>query len=189
MSIFVVSGLPRSGTSLMMQMLQAGGLEILVDDDRPPDANNPRGYFEYEPVKALKWENHWVCQAEGKAVKVIPVLLPYLPQHLKYKIILMKRDLEEVLASQEAMLQTLGRRGSSAGNGTLKSIFARQLSETERWLAEQPHLEVIKVDFRDAVCNPEVTARMVADFLGLSLELGKMTQAVDPSLYRQRRQS
>lgn len=186
MCIIVVSGLPRSGTSLMMQMLQAGGLNILVDDQRPPDNNNPRGYFEYEPVNALKWENYWIPQAEGKAVKVIPVLLPYLPHHFRYKIILMKRDLDEVVASQGAVLQRQGRQGSAAGHATLKRIFARHLDEIERWLADQAHLEVTTVNFRRTVTDPENTARTVARFLGLPLDEDKMTAVVDPNLYRQR---
>jgi hypothetical protein len=189
MTVFVVSGLPRSGTSLMMQMLAAGGLEILADDHRPPDADNPRGYFEYEPVKALKRDNAWLPQAEGKAVKVIAALLPYLPPHLKYKIILMKRDLDEVLASQGTMLQRLGRQGSSADNATLKSIFSRQIAETERWLTAQPHLEVLTVDYRETLTKSEATARRVADFLGLPLDLERMAAVIDPSLYRQRSQS
>lgn len=186
MTVFVVSGLPRSGTSLMMQMLQAGGLEILADNHRPPDADNPRGYFEYEPVKALKRDSTWLSQAEGKAVKVILALLPYLPHHLNYKVILMKRDLDEVLASQGAMLQRLVREGSKAGNTTLKSIFARQLAETERWLAAQPHLEAITVNYRDALLDPEATARTVADFLGLPMDIARMAGVIDLTLYRQR---
>lgn len=186
MSIYVVSGLPRSGTSLMMQMLQAGGVEILADDHRPPDADNPRGYFEYEPVKTLKRDNFWVSQAEGKAVKVMAPLLPYLPRHLRYKVIFMKRDPDEVLASQGALLRRLVREGSKAGNPTLKSIVARQLAETARWLATQPHFKVITIEYREAFSNPEATARRVADFLGLPLDVGRMVTVIDPALYRQR---
>jgi len=186
MAVIVVSGLPRSGTSLMMQMLRAGGVEILADDHRPSDKDNPRGYFEYEPVKALQRDHSWVPQAEGKAVKVIAALLAYLPHHLRYKVILMKRDLGEVLASQKTMLQRLGRQGSDAGDAALGTIFAKQMAETERWLAAQPHISVLAVHYRDAVSHPEATARAVAEFTGLPLKVEKMALVIDPSLYRQR---
>src|SRR5262245_34520180 len=103
--IVVVSGLPRSGTSLMMQMLQAGGMPLLTDDLRPADTNNPKGYWEYEPVKRLQQDNTWMHKAEGKAVKVISVLLQYLPPQHTYKIIFMQRPMQEVLASQTVMLE------------------------------------------------------------------------------------
>src|SRR3990167_393038 len=98
--IVIVSGLPRSGTSLMMQMLRAGGMSLLIDDQRPADADNPHGYWEYEPVKRLQHDNSWLPQAEGKAVKVVSALLQYLPPRHTYKIIVMHRPMQEVLASQ-----------------------------------------------------------------------------------------
>ncbi len=184
MNVFLVSGLPRSGTSLMMQMLRAGGLEILVDDHRPPYVYNPRGYFAYAPAMALKWENLWLPEAVGKAVKVIPPLLPYLPNHFKYKLIFMERNLDEVMVSQGALVQRLGSQDGNGWHATLKSIFTRQLRDTERWLAAQPHLEVLAVDYRQAVSDPETTARTVADFLGCPLNVQEMTAVIDPFLYR-----
>ena len=105
--IVVVSGLPRSGTSLMMQMLEAGGLPILMDDRRPADADNPRGYYEFQPVKTLDKDNSWMAQAEGKAVKVVSLLLYHLPPGHDYKVLFMERTIAEVLASQTAMLKRL----------------------------------------------------------------------------------
>jgi Sulfotransferase domain len=186
MPIIIVSGLPRSGTSLMMQMLQAGGLEILADHHRPADADNPRGYFEYEPVKALARDNSWLPKAEGQAVKVISALLTYLPPYLSYKIILMKRPLVEVLASQKQMLQRLGRQGSTAAETDLGKIFARQLAETERRLGAWDYAEVLVVHYHQVLQEPEAGAGAVAKFLGLPLDISAMSQAVDPSLYRQR---
>ncbi len=186
MAIIIVSGLPRSGTSLMMQMLQAGGLELLTDNQRPADPDNPRGYFEYGPVKSLARDNAWLSQAEGQAVKVISALLPYLRPQLTYKIILMKRPLKEILASQQTMLQRLGRQGSTVSDQALGEIFAKQLADTERWLKQQAQIEVLTINYRDAIMEPEATARAVAQFVGLPLKVEEMAKVADPNLYRQR---
>jgi len=186
MAIIIVSGLPRSGTSLMMQMLQAGGLTVLADEHRPPDPDNPRGYFEYEPVKALARDNSWLPKAEGQAVKVISALLTHLPAELQYKIILMKRPLTEVLASQKRMLQRLGRAGSTAGEAALEKIFTRQLADTERRLAAWKNAALLVVHYHQALAEPEATAQAVAQFLGLPLKIAEMVRVVDPSLHRQR---
>src|SRR5262249_56905877 len=122
--IVVVSGLPRSGTSLMMQMLQVGGMPLLIDDLRPPDADNPNGYWEYEPVKCLQQDNFWIPKAEGKAVKVISALLQYLPPQHTYKIIFMQRPLPEILASQTVMLERRGAPSGKAPATTLPTLLS-----------------------------------------------------------------
>ena len=121
--IVVVSGLPRSGTSLMMQMLQAGGMPLLIDDLRPADTDNPNGYWEYEPVKRLQQDNSWIPQAEGKAVKVVSALLQYLPPQHTYKIIFMQRPMQEVLASQTVMLERRGEQSGKADDKTLEDYL------------------------------------------------------------------
>ena len=186
MAIIIVSGLPRSGTSLMMQMLQAGGLEILADEHRPADPDNPQGYFEYEPVKYLRTDNSWVYQAEGRVVKVISALLPHLPPDLTYRIIFMKRPMVEMLASQRAMLKRLKRQGSTADDQTLGKIFGRQLAQTDLWLARQAHITVLSVNYRDVLQDPESSASLVARFIGLPLKIAEMAAVVDPNLYRQK---
>jgi hypothetical protein len=185
--IIIVSGLPRSGTSLMMQMLQAGGLPLLIDDHRPADVDNPHGYWEYEPVKRLQQDNSWMHQAEGKAVKVVSALLQYLPAQYTYKIIFMQRPMQEVLASQTVMLERRGAQGGKADDKTLGTVFAQHLDRTERWLAIQQHMTVLPVHYHETVANPEATATRVAQFLDMPLAVEAMACVVDPRLHRQRR--
>lgn len=185
--IVIVSGLPRSGTSLMMQMLQAGGMPLLIDDHRPADADNPNGYWEYEPVKRLPQDNSWMHKAEGKAVKVVSALLQYLPPQYPYKIIFMQRPMQEVLASQTVMLERRGAQGGKADDQTLGTVFTQHLDRTERWLAMQQHMTVLPVNYHATVADPEATATRVAQFLDLPLAIEEMACVVDPRLHRQRR--
>ena len=184
--IVVVSGLPRSGTSLMMQMLHAGGMPLLTDDLRPPDADNPNGYWEYEPVKRLQQDNSWIPKAEGKAVKVISALLQYLPPQHTYKIIFMQRPIQEVLASQMVMLERRGAQSGKADDQALGTVFAQHLDYTEHWLATQKHRTVLHMNYHETIADSEATAARVAQFLVLPLAVEAMARAVDPRLYRQR---
>lgn len=186
--IVIVSGLPRSGTSLMMQMLQAGGMPLLTDAQRPADADNPQGYWEYEPVTRLHQDASWLHQAEGKAVKVVSPLLQYLPPQYTYKIIFMQRPLPEVLASQAVMLQRRGAPGSTADDQKLAMVYAQHLRHLERWLAIQRHMTVLQVSYHHTLAAPLATATLVAAFLGLPLAVQAMAQVVDVRLYRQRSQ-
>jgi hypothetical protein len=188
-SVTVGSGLPRSGTSLMLQMLEAGGMAVLTDGEREADANNPRGYYEYEPVKQLEHGvTGWLHDAEGKAVKVISALLPYLPPRHSYRVLFMQRDLDEVLRSQAAMLTKL--KGSADGfdAAALRRDYAEHLRGIHNWLAQQPHLHVLQVDYNALVASPAGWCSRVAAFLERDLDTARMAAAVDPSLYRQRKQ-
>lgn len=181
--ITVVSGLPRSGTSMMMQMLSAGGMPILTDHIRQQDDHNPRGYYEYEPVKRLhKGENRWLAEAGGKAVKIISPLLVYLPPDYRYKVIFMQRDLHEVIESQRVM------RGDhdSFSAETLAQEYTQHLAFITRWLSEQAHSETLYVAYREALQHPAVCARQINRFIGGSLDVSRMQCAIDPTLYRQR---
>jgi hypothetical protein len=184
--IVIVSGLPRSGTSLMMHMLQAGGMPLLIDDLRPADADNPNGYWEYEPVKSLQQDNSWMHKTEGKAVKIVSALLQYLPPQHTYKIIFMQRPMQEVLASQSVMLERRGEQGSKANDQTLETVFAQHLDRTERWLVTQKHMTVLPVNYHETVANPTETATRVVQFLDLPLAVAAMARVVDPRLHRQR---
>ena len=184
-TITVVSGLPRSGTSLMMQMLQAGGLPALVDDARPADADNPRGYFEFAPAKGLRRDASWLPQAKGKAVKIVAQLLPCLAPQLNYRVILMERDLDEVLASQRTLLQRQGKAGADLPASRLRQVFARQWQQVQRMLAAR-RIPTLTVRFRDCIDRPPEVAASLEAFLGGPLDQRAMVAAIDPRLYRQR---
>jgi len=187
--VTIVSGLPRSGTSLAMKMLRAGGMPVLADGARPPDTDNPAGYLEYAPVLRTATDASWVAGAPGHAVKVIYALLRQLPQGFEYRVLWMRRDPGEVIASQQAML---ARRGAAAEGGLsrerLAAVFAAQLAETEAWMAQQPGFRNLVLDYRDVVAVPSAAAATIDDFLGGRLDRGAMVSAVDPLLYRQRAQ-
>lgn len=184
--IVIVSGLPRSGTSLMMQMLQAGGLEPLTDGVRKPDPDNPRGYFEFEKVKNLPQDASWLTQAEGRVVKIVSPLLSHLPPEYEYRIIFMRRAMAEILASQAEMLTRAGRQADPAENDRLAPVFARQIEEAENWATGQPNIKFIRVNYRDILEHPEEEARRINQFLDGRLKIAEMVKAVDPNLYRQR---
>jgi hypothetical protein len=184
--VTVVSGLPRSGTSLMMQMLHAGGLPVLSDGLRTADDNNQRGYFEYEPVKRLRSDRSWLPQARGQAVKIIHLLLRdlLLDGSLHYRIVFMQRPIEEVLASQRAMLLREGKAGADAA--VLKKAFEGQLAQLDVWLAAQAQVSVLRVPYHRVVSDAHAVAADVNAFLGLDLDTAAMARAVEPALHRQR---
>lgn len=184
--ITVVSGLPRSGTSLMMQMLQAGGLPALTDGVRTADENNLRGYLEYEPVKRLRTDRSWLPQARGHAVKIIHLLLRELPLDgtLQYRIVFMQRPVEEVIASQHSMLAREGKAG--ADGAVLKKAFETQLAQLHSWLLQRPGVIVLPMAYHRVLSQPLAVAEELAAFLGLPLNSAAMVQAVDPALHRQR---
>ena len=186
-TITVVSGLPRSGTSLMMQMLEAGGLEVMTDQQRAADDDNPRGYYELESVKRLRKDNTWVSDAQGKVIKVIHLLLKELPETFEYRIVFMRRRIEEVLSSQAKMLERQGTKGASLEPGKLAAIFQKQLDELDAWLAQRPQFRVFDVKYHELIAEPQPIARQINAFLGGDLDEQAMVDVVDPSLYRQRK--
>jgi len=185
--IIVVSGLPRSGTSMMMSMLQAGGAFILTDDRREADEDNLRGYLEYEQVKQLDRDASWLGEAEGKAVKIISMLLKHLPPSHEYRVILMHRSIPEVLASQRKMMERRGEEPGGVPDESMAALYRRHLAELERWLEEQPNLETLHVDYNETMRDPRPTVERVNEFLGGGLDREAMVSVVAPELYRQRR--
>lgn len=186
--ITVVSGLPRSGTSMMMSALKAGGMPLLVDGIREADGNNPRGYYEFEPVKKLpKGSVDWLDAARGKAVKIISALLDYLPEGFQYRIIFMERDIEEILASQKRML---GRSGvveeKSVSDEDMQKSYQAHLKQVKSYLSEKDWLNVIYVSYNQVLRDPEGEFKRVAEFLENTVNLSAMSRVVDPELYRER---
>ena len=185
--IIVVSGLPRSGTSLMMKMLTAGGLPLLTDGLREPDDDNPEGYFELEQVKALAiGDQAWLSEAQGRAVKIISSLLRFLPATYSYSVILMQRRINEVLASQRRMLVRRGEPVDTLSDAKLAAISAKHLQQVQAWLAAQPNIAVLTVDYNALVADPPQHAAWVNSFLGEHLNVAAMCAAVNPQLYRNR---
>jgi predicted AlkP superfamily phosphohydrolase/phosphomutase/tetratricopeptide (TPR) repeat protein len=185
-TVTVVSGLPRSGTSMMMQMLAAAGIEPFSDGERVADENNPKGYYEAELVKQIAHKNDWVPQCAGHVVKVVAQLIPYLPQRLDYRVIFMDRPIEEVLVSQRKMIARLGTEGADLEEERLAETFARQV-QYAMGLLKAHGVPVLVVPYRDAIEDPGSVAQRVAEFLGGDLDANVMAAAVDPSLYRERK--
>ena len=187
-SVVIVSGLPRSGTSMLMGMLAAGGLETVIDGIREADDDNPKGYHELEQVKELDkgGDTSWLDDAPGKCLKVISFLLQHLPSTHHYKIVFVRRNLQEVLASQRKMLERRGESGGDASDEEMATMFAAHLAKMERQLAARPNCEVLYVDHRATLDTPREVATQVNRFLGDRLDVEKMTAVIDQQLYRNR---
>ena len=181
----IVSGLPRSGTSMMMQMLVAGGLRALTDEKREADPDNRRGYFEYEPAKSLRTDASWMPQARGKCLKVIAHLLGAMPRgkEFNYRVIFMARDLNEVVASQNDMIVRLGRGRPHQREARLRRAFSTQLRRIKRLLAVSKE-PVLYVHHRDCIDDPAGQAARINEFLGAQLDEAAMAAAIAPDLYR-----
>ena len=187
--ITIVSGLPRSGTSLMMGMLKAGGMELLVDGIRTPDEDNPKGYYEFERVKQIEHDQDWLEDAGDKAVKMIAELLRHLPPSYTYKLVFMRRKMDEILASQRQMMIRRGEPTDRISDEEIAAMFRGHLERVEAWIAGQPNMDVLYVSYNDLLAEPAQHVREINEFLGGTLDEDRMTGAVDLSLYRQRRQS
>jgi hypothetical protein len=184
--IAIVSGLPRSGTSMMMRMLAAGGVTLITDAVRQPDDSNSLGFFEDERVKQLPAGNvGWLSAAGGRAVKVVSPLLRFLPSELSYRVIFMQRPLDEVMASQRAMLRASGAAWQVSQDGQVRADYERHLNMVLRWLPAQANMRVLCVDYGDAVQHPEPHGAAIARFLERALDVAGMAAAVDRSLHHQ----
>ena len=185
-SIIIVSGLPRSGTSMMMQMLAAGGLELLTDNIRGADEDNPAGYYELERVKQLETDKAWLEEAKGRVVKLISALLKHLPQTYSYKVIFMRRAMQEILKSQRQMLIRRGEPTDNVPDEKMGAMFEKHLAQVESWLAAQPNVDTIYVSYNEAMKDPASSAQRINQFLGGSLNVRAMAEIADRALYRQR---
>ena len=185
--IVVVSGLPRSGTSMAMKMLEAGGLSLVVDGIRTADEDNPKGYFELEKVKNLNQDKDraWLRGCRGKGIKIISYLLRSLPPSNRYKVLFMNRDVREVLASQQKMLD---RRGevSDTSDDRMVALYEKDLRDVRFILRRRAHFDLLELGYSDVLADPGALARRMVEFVGLPLDAGKMAGVVDANLYRNR---
>lgn len=179
--IVVVTGMPRSGTSLMMQMLNAGGIPALTDNRRAPDAHNPLGYFEYEPVKSLARDASWVQSGRGKAVKIIYRLLRHLPREFEYRVVFMERELAHVFASQREMLRARGDVAAKQSEQPMLAAFETEIKEAQRWLASQRNIQILLVRYDEILENPDYWVSEVSRFLD-GLDTTAMAACVNPAL-------
>ena len=186
--VVIVSGLPRSGTSMAMKMLEAGGMELVVDNIRTADEDNPKGYYEDERVKDLSEmeDISWLKEARGKVIKIVSSLLNHLPESNTYKVVFMRRNLHEVLASQTKMLDRRDE-DSHTEDQALLEMYAAHLGKVEFQLRFRPNFEAFYLDFADVVEDPAAEAARLADFVGGGLDVKRMAGVVDGSLYRNRR--
>lgn len=186
--VTIVSGLPRSGTSMMMKMLEAGGIPPLTDEIRTADKDNPKGYYEFERVKKMPdGDRAWMVEARGKSVKVISALLEHLPPQYNYKVIFMRRDMNELLASQKKMLIRQGKPTDKVSDEDLARMYEKHLAKVQAWLTSQPNISTLDVDYNLLLENPRPYLERIRNFLGVDLNIERMGNVIDPTLYRQRR--
>jgi hypothetical protein len=186
--VTVVSGLPRSGTSMMMKMLEAGGIPPITDHQRTADEDNPKGYYEFERVKKLAdGDTAWVADAQGKTVKVISALLEHLPPGYSYKVVFMRREMGEILASQKQMLIRADKPTDKVSDDKLAELYSNHLAKIAAWMESQPGVTVLYIDYNAMLRDPRPSLAEINRFLGDGLDMEKMAEIVDPSLYRQRR--
>ncbi len=185
--VTVVSGLPRSGTSMMMKIVEAGGLPLMIDEIREADNDNPKGYYEFERVKKLgKGDTAWVAEAVGKVIKVISALLKDLPPAYEYRVIFMHRNMDEILASQRKMLVNRGEDSDQMDDATMADLFQKHLLSIDNWLQAQDNFQVLHVNYSEILSDPVTQVQVVNAFLGGSLDVQAMAEQVDPELYRNR---
>jgi len=184
--ITVVSGLPRSGTSLMMQMLDAGGMELFSDNIRQPDRSNPRGYCEFERVKSLNRDSSWLYETEKSAVKIVAHWLHFLPPEFEYSIVFMERELEEVIKSQDEMLKFAGRPARKYNLDLIANSYRRLIEVTKSWLSSQKNINTIYINHHEVITNPSHVAERINKFLGNILNDNQMPSVIDHALYHQK---
>lgn len=185
--VYVVSGLPRSGTSMMMKMLEAGGISPMIDEIREADGDNPKGYYEFERVKQLdKGDTSWVANAVDKVVKVVSALLKNLPSDYQYKVVFVRRNMDEILASQRKMLVNRGEDSDKMDDTQMAALFEKHLAATDNWLQAQDNFQVLYVHYSDVLSDPMAQVQKINAFLGVNLDVLAMAGQVDPELYRNR---
>ena len=182
--IIVVTGLPRSGTSLVMQILHSMGIELFIDNHRPPDQSNPKGYFEHELVKSLQKDTSWLKRANGKAIKIVSPLIKYLPVELYYKIIYIIRDLDEIILSQERMLSEKNIKDDTINSNELKKLFFKDLRQTRNWVNKELHCDYLEIFHSKLLANPEPEIERLKSFFKIDANKTSVLKVIDNKLYR-----
>ena len=184
--IVIVSGLPRSGTSMAMKMLEAGGLGVVTDGLRTADEDNPKGYYEDERVKDLyqPGDKTWLRESRGKVIKIISFLLKSLPDDNNYKVLFMHRSLREIVASQNKMLARRAEKNDTPDDRAV-ALLEEQVRDA-RFFLRRPQFDVLELNYRETLDSPRPLALRMAEFVGGGLDVEKMTQVVDVQLYRNR---
>jgi hypothetical protein len=185
--VAIVSGLPRSGTSMMMKMLESGGVPVMTDNLREADIDNLNGYYEFLPALKVKNDSSWLKDANHKAVKMVYQLLYDLPDGFEYRVLMMRRAIDEVLASQKKMLQRLGKPTDTIPDEKMAELFRAGLSKFETWVAQKPNFRIIDVDYNKMVVDPLPQIDAINKLLGGSLDTDAMVEVVSPELYRNRK--
>jgi len=186
--IIIVSGLPRSGTSLMMKMLESGGLELLTDNIRKPDEDNPKGYYEYERVKNLyNGDVSWIEKIDNKVIKIISYLLKYLPTSVNFQVIFMERNIDEIIESQNKMIKRRGEHVSPENNEKIKVYLVNHLKRVKEWLDKQSNFDVLYINYNKLIEEPENCVLQIKEFINLDLNIYNMINSVDKKLYRNRK--
>jgi hypothetical protein len=171
---------------MMMRMLEAGGLPVLTDSVRTADEDNPEGYYEYERVKQIEEDQAWLGQARGRVVKMVSALLEHLPPVHHYKVVFMRREMAEILASQRKMLDRLGESDGEVDDAEMTRLFAQHLAKVTGWLEAQPNVDLLYVSYNDVLADPEAQAQRVSHFFWGKLDAAAMVDVIDPELYRNR---
>src|SRR5436190_23000857 len=189
--LVLVSGLPRSGTSMLMQMLEKGGMPIVTDKVRTPDQDNPKGYHEFERIKEIDktTDKSWLKSYRGQVIKTISFLLQDLPLDLNYQVIFMRRNIEEVLRSQNKMLERNGSSGELVPDDKMRRNYEFHLKKVYYQLEHTPNFKVLYLDYPAVVENPKREAARINAFLGCGLDVEAMASAVETDLYRNRQPS
>ena len=185
--VVIVSGLPRSGTSMMMKMLESGGVPVLADDLRQADIDNVNGYYEFQPALKVKNDTSWLTDANHKAVKMVYQLLYDLPDGFEYRVLMMRRAMDEVLASQKKMLARLGKPTDTIPDAKMAEIFRAGLTKFEAWIVQKPNFRMLDVDYNGMVADPLRQIEAIDALLGGGLDRDAMAAVVQPELYRNRK--
>ncbi len=182
--ITIVSGLPRSGTSMMMQILESGGMKVVTDNIRKANEDNPHGYYEYERVKEIKEDTGWLKETRGKVFKMVSQLLYDLPSDENYKVIFMKRKMNEILVSQSKMLERMGSSKDGTSDVKMGEFFNKHLSKIKNWIEGRKYIDVLYIDYNDLLTNPDEHIKTLNRFLNNKLNEEKSAKVIDKSLHR-----